>query len=119
MLSRVEEKNDFVFFVGTSSLEARNIKCVNRILSIVQKSKSNCQSLFNFVSNHRFHVGLFHTFLDRPLKASTGVFRLGFFICPGTSSRIFHSCHQFSFNLILLNFLMYHFRFRKLTCNVN
>jgi hypothetical protein len=37
--SRARKKNHFVFNVGTSNLEARNIRLVNKITSMIEESK--------------------------------------------------------------------------------
>ena len=37
--SRARKKKSFVFNVGTSNLEARNIRLVNKITSMIEESK--------------------------------------------------------------------------------
>ena len=64
-------KNDHIIFnVGTSSLEARNIRLVNRITSINDESKLIEENMPPNVKHHQFHV--FQTLLYRLLRPDNG-----------------------------------------------
>ena len=109
MKSCGSKNNNFVFNVGTSSLEAKKLEIYSLSIEsylLFRNLNSNCQSFVDFFSDHRFHVGQIHTFLDRPLKVSIGVCRLGLSISPETSTRIFHGCHQFFISFNFLHFYL-------------
>jgi hypothetical protein len=59
--------NDHIIFnVGTPSIEARNIRLVNIITSIIEESKliSECHSLLNFVSHASSFMYFRHFYID-------------------------------------------------------
>jgi len=72
-----KKKDNCVFILRTSSLEAIIIKVVNRITSIIEESKF----ISEFVQLNVIH------FVQKP--------------------RIFHGCHYFLFHLIQLHLMYY------------
>ena len=90
LISRSCKNDHIIFYVGTPSLEARNIRLVNIITYIIEESKlisenmspNKCHSLLNFVSHATSFMYFRHFYIDS--KGQKRVCRLGF--SPGTSN---------------------------------